>query len=227
MDPGKKHELVDDLESFLHVVTWVALCFSPHNLSQRSLEELLLRVFDEGHVERSGVEVGGRGKRAELVGGGIAATVKFKDRSKLDSLLGVLAEHLATRYERNIPDGDKWDLQEALLAFREERIGHEELQRVLMLADHQKRMDYLQTSDWMLKQGRDALQVRGDWPEKDNAVDQRADVDVPLRKKRKSTRASAFDPKRRKIIPSAEVDSDEDVLGVDNPLETDLEDLEE
>ena len=45
MDPGKKHELVDDLESFLHVVTWVALCFSPHNLSQKSLEGLLLRVL--------------------------------------------------------------------------------------------------------------------------------------------------------------------------------------
>jgi hypothetical protein len=209
MEPGKKHELVDDLESFLHVVTWVALCFSPHNLSQKSLEELLLRAYDEGHIERSGLEVGGEGKRAALLSGGVAARVKFKDRSKLDALLKVLAKGLAARYEDD--------------SF----IEYEEVERAVMLTYHQKRTERVQTSNWMLKQGRDALQVRGDWRDADNAVDQRADADVPLRKKRKSTRASVFDPKRQKIIPSAEVDSDEDVLGViDNP-ETDSEDLEE
>jgi hypothetical protein len=205
MDPGKKHELVDDLESFLHVVTWVALCFSSHSLSQKGLEELLLTVFDEGHVEPSGMEVGGRNKRNALMSGGVAATVKFKDRSKLDSLLGILAEHLAARYERENPVEGKPELQKVLLAYRRERISD------------------LQTSDWILKQGRDALQIRGDWPDADNAVDQRADVDVPLRKKRKSTRASAFDPKRQKIIPSAGVDSDEDVLGDIGDPETDSE----
>jgi hypothetical protein len=209
MDPGKKHELVDDLESFLHVVTWVALCFSSHNLSQKSLEELLLRAYDEGHVERSGLEVGGEGKRAALLSGGVAARVKFKGRSKLDALLNVLAKGLAARY------GDDSSTEE------------DEEERVVMQARRQKRLGRVQTSDWMLKQGRDALEVRGDWPDADNAVDQRADVDVPLRKKRKSTRASAFNPKRQKIIPSTEVDRDEYVLGViDNP-ETDWEDLEE
>jgi hypothetical protein len=143
------------------------------------------------------------------VGGGVAATVKFKDRPKLDALLKVLAKGLAARY------GDDSSTED------------DEEERAVMQARRQKRLGRVQTSDWMLKQGRDALQIRGDWPDADNAVDQRADVDVPLRKKRKSTRASAFDPKRQKIIPSAGVDSDEDVLGViDNP-ETDSEDSEE
>lgn len=141
MDPRKKQRLVDDLESFLHVVTWLALCFSSHSLSQESLEELLLRVFDEGHVERSGLEVGGGGKRDALVGGGIAATVKFKDRLKLDALLKVLANHLASRYECENPVEGKPELQKVLLAYRQERISN------------------LQTSDWMLNQGRVALQV--------------------------------------------------------------------
>lgn len=42
----------------------------------------------------------------------------------------------------------------------------------------------------------------------DKATDQRVDLDIPLRKKRKSARASGLNPKRQRIISAAGVDRD-------------------
>jgi hypothetical protein len=193
MDPGKRHELADDLESFLHVVTWLVLRFSSHNLSEPLLATLLQAVFDEGSVEQSGREVGGQSKADALQGGRIARTVKFHSRPKLDSLLSLLTNTFAARYE-NITFGTD-----------------NEQERVIMSARHQRRMDHLQTSDWMLKQGRDALQVRSDWPGIDKPIDLLKNFGNPQRKKRKSNRASAFDVVRKRRIVAIDVDGEESV----------------
>ena len=48
------HTLMDDLESFLHVLSWVALWFTPHDLSSKALTDLLANMFDHSYEDDDG-----------------------------------------------------------------------------------------------------------------------------------------------------------------------------
>lgn len=66
------HTLTDDLESFLHVLSWVALRFTPHQLTTKDLTDLLVTVFDNAYVEDDGCPRGGRAKRNFMKGNDIS-----------------------------------------------------------------------------------------------------------------------------------------------------------
>ncbi|KAH7920187.1 hypothetical protein BV22DRAFT_1098584 [Leucogyrophana mollusca] len=62
-NPKKIHEIQDDMESFLHVLIYAALCYTPHNQSSpNDLGDLLDGLFYEATRLRSGNYTGGQGK---------------------------------------------------------------------------------------------------------------------------------------------------------------------
>src|SRR6201986_2612132 len=62
----KPHELVDDRESSLHVLTWTALRFTKHTISGGGSSRFL-RAFDEEYKDEDGVK-GGDLKKGFLLG---------------------------------------------------------------------------------------------------------------------------------------------------------------
>lgn len=59
-DPDKIHNLQDDMESFFHVILYLALRFLPHN-KENLISMIMNQVFDSCFVE-DGITLGGRGK---------------------------------------------------------------------------------------------------------------------------------------------------------------------
>ena len=91
-NPGKVHEISDDIESFVHVLRWMCLRFYPHILTG-SHEELSIYVMAhfEGCYIRSGedVDVGGAVKKKDLLRG-----VDVVDLIASDTPLGKLLDEL-------------------------------------------------------------------------------------------------------------------------------------
>jgi hypothetical protein len=98
-DNEKHNELEDDRESCLHVLTWTALRFTKHAISNNGTVMKFLRAFDEAYDDGNGVQGGGL-KMKSLLSRDISEEVKFKDRPQLDRLVEKLTETFAVRYER-------------------------------------------------------------------------------------------------------------------------------
>ncbi|KAG2131428.1 uncharacterized protein EDB93DRAFT_1108121 [Suillus bovinus] len=64
-DPTKHQDFEDDLESFLHVLTWTAIRYCPSNLTAQERSSYLSLIFDEVQ-EKNGVYVGGDCKCGRL-----------------------------------------------------------------------------------------------------------------------------------------------------------------
>ncbi|KZT68372.1 hypothetical protein DAEQUDRAFT_727941 [Daedalea quercina L-15889] len=65
-NPGKKHEVADDLEAFVHVLRWMCLRFVEHSLTTMpdTLKQYVLAVFEMQDVQHED-------KRDEIIGGGV------------------------------------------------------------------------------------------------------------------------------------------------------------
>jgi hypothetical protein len=103
MSTNHVHTLTDDLESFLHVLSWVALRFTPHGLSTAALTHLLDSVFDHSY-EDDGFARGGNIKSGYLIGGQV--TKSNFQQEKLSKLIKVLTATCAVRYEDPPSDED-------------------------------------------------------------------------------------------------------------------------
>jgi hypothetical protein len=103
MNTNHVHTLADDLESFLHVLSWVALRFTPHGLSTKALTDLLVSMFDHSY-EEDGFARGGDIKRDCLIGGRVMKS-NFQ-QEKLSTLIKVLTATCAVRYEDPPSDED-------------------------------------------------------------------------------------------------------------------------
>src|ERR1700722_15350372 len=57
------HTLADDLDSFLHVLSWVALRFTSHDLDSKALTDLLTTMFDHSYEGEDGSARGGLTKK--------------------------------------------------------------------------------------------------------------------------------------------------------------------
>lgn len=54
MDPKKPYELADDLESFVHVVDWLALKYHrPHNMLHNQLATHIFGMYDDYDIDDS------------------------------------------------------------------------------------------------------------------------------------------------------------------------------
>ena len=88
-DVNKQHTISDDLESSLHVLTWMTLCYVLHNMHPAALDDHLQRVFDEYSHRTS---TGGLTKGALLgTGGYIPSSLELKQDSPILKLLRALS----------------------------------------------------------------------------------------------------------------------------------------
>src|SRR5215469_3903147 len=120
------HGLLDDQESALHLLTWIALRYTNHNLEPDNLKPLM-EMFDEAFTSTQGVS-GGRLKEHAITSKAITR-VQFTGRPQLDALLLELTELFGPRYQR-VPN-------EAVMTF------HENVVEMSDLSDEMLRTGFL------------------------------------------------------------------------------------
>jgi hypothetical protein len=99
-DPTKHQDFEDDLESFLHVLTWTSIRYCPSNLTDQERSSHLSLMFDEVH-EKNGVYIGGGCKCGGLVRNTYLPSelVAFSAGSPLLDLLREINPPFAVRYQ--------------------------------------------------------------------------------------------------------------------------------
>ncbi|KAK0217046.1 hypothetical protein IW262DRAFT_1464083 [Armillaria fumosa] len=151
-DQSVRHNVADDLESFLHVLTWVTLRFTPNDLTQQSLSTTFHRWYEE--VERlSGQSLGGRAKQEALLGGTVTVKNLKLRNPNLSRLLLTLFPAFAARYES--------DFYLGLLETDPEKAQH--------------LLDRLQDHKLILNTVTEALKDRATWPKNDRSQENRMD----------------------------------------------------
>jgi hypothetical protein len=160
-DNDKCNELEDDRESCLHVLTWMALCFTNHTISRGGASRFN-RAFDEEYEDGDGVK-GGDLKRGFLVTREIPCVVKFDRRPQLDALVRELTEAFAVRYEELPSDDHVQGLERA-------RGGNVDpsIMQLLPAFDYQKRLDDIAAPSWLVDIFRRYLDA-DPWPPSDKA----------------------------------------------------------
>ncbi|CCM06270.1 uncharacterized protein FIBRA_08520 [Fibroporia radiculosa] len=97
-DPHKRHEVSDDIESFVHLTNWLIVRFHPHNLSGQSHRQLLLdyvtSTYDK-HISKDGADVGGDQKLTHMQTGKVGF---YPDSKALRDLTQSLAEMCKDHY---------------------------------------------------------------------------------------------------------------------------------
>ena len=87
----------DDLESFWHVLLWVALRHCEHQLDSTDIVDLLGSLFDHMYIGDTGKMAGGRAKRASMTSQDCIKDMKLRSNI-LHEILKNTAKPLATRY---------------------------------------------------------------------------------------------------------------------------------
>lgn len=98
LNRGLVHEREDDLESFYHVLHWVALRFTCHELKPHTLGHQLRSLFDESFRDMDGHPVGRYVKRSELISGSTNKDANFKNKG-LAILLQTVRRVVMVRYQ--------------------------------------------------------------------------------------------------------------------------------
>ncbi|KIJ04883.1 hypothetical protein PAXINDRAFT_103981 [Paxillus involutus ATCC 200175] len=166
-NPGMKHTLQDDIESFLHVLVWASIKYVPATDAYSTADrgDDLRRLFDVIDYVEDGAAIGGKTKSAAFAAG-IYPPTNFKPKrpSPLLGLLETFSSPFKSRYiakppteeERTLVKGEtQWDNQE----WRRLYDG------VSLYDEH---MTVLKTSEWFIKTLEKALQLES-WPSDDKA----------------------------------------------------------
>jgi len=156
------HALADDLESFLHVLSWVALRFMDHDLDSERLSSLLATMFDYSYESKDGVAQGGVAKKNFLIGAEILAS-GFRNNN-IVSLLAVLTKTIAARYEAPPIQFDMY-LSMPGQNFTDQITA-------ASAAAHQEKLKALETSDWILETFRKVTANRRAWPPADKSEEE-------------------------------------------------------
>ncbi|KAH7925115.1 hypothetical protein BV22DRAFT_1034436 [Leucogyrophana mollusca] len=77
-NPGKVHEIQDDMESFVHVLLYVALCYTSHTIAAHlSLGDIITRLYYQATRLENGSYAGGDGKSSVLLHRSVTKHVQF------------------------------------------------------------------------------------------------------------------------------------------------------
>ena len=102
-DNRPPHNREDGLESFYHVLNWMALRHAPHSFSPERLTSEIQEIYDYSYRSRNGGAEGGQGKRAAVASGCTNWDAAFKNQP-LAELLETVRQLVAVRYQRE-PNG--------------------------------------------------------------------------------------------------------------------------
>lgn len=98
-DPGQTHHLVDDIESFVHVLGWIVMCYVPNTMDRNICKDLVSLLYDHGFKLSTGREVGGLCKATYLASRNYPpAEFKLKTHSPILALIRTLASPFYARY---------------------------------------------------------------------------------------------------------------------------------
>jgi hypothetical protein len=99
------HTFVDDLESFLYVILWLTLMYSPSSMMVDDCTTFMQQVMDPVQFTNTGSTI----KADFLQGCSVLRELKFKNPSRpgLQKLLMDLAMLFSVRYEP-VPDKEAW-----------------------------------------------------------------------------------------------------------------------
>jgi len=158
MNPTAPPTLADDLESFIHVLAWVALRYMPHKLTAAALTKLMQDYFDDHYKDDDGIVKGGTTKKHQIILCAIPVDCGFRNPN-IEDLLEKLMDTFAVRYEKT----KKKKKEE-----EEEEEEEKEKERVRMSEQRRKRAR-LADSNWMLKTLRRAVRNRLVWPSDDKS----------------------------------------------------------
>ncbi|KAI0062065.1 hypothetical protein BV25DRAFT_1885897 [Artomyces pyxidatus] len=185
-DPGAHHALQDDLESFMHVTTWIALRYCKSNLGRVRLGDRLYRLFDSG-LRIGDQEFGGEGKLSQMAGA-LRPVARFPSSPGLNKLIKMLNKAFDARYQDPEDSASDFDSSDAEV---------DEDDRAKKARKHARTMEKIADSQWMLAKGRKLVATSALWPRHDPAELQDYDVPrPPTVKKRKSSRESAVEFER-------------------------------
>jgi hypothetical protein len=142
------HTLADDLESFLHVLSWVALLYTSHALGPAELSHDVTRVFEASWTD-AGLSYGGASKQEFLVAGSI--TKSGFHNLEMVALLRTLTATFAARYMVP-PTITKYtdQIKRDLIPLRTQEL--------------QEQLQSLETSEYVLATFEAALEDRQAWP---------------------------------------------------------------
>ncbi|KAH7908627.1 hypothetical protein BJ138DRAFT_1012409, partial [Hygrophoropsis aurantiaca] len=80
-NPGKTHDIQDDMESFVHVLIYIALIYTPLDMADSShLAGLIRELYYEETTLPDGKNVGGKGKKISFYEQWVPNQVVFKCR---------------------------------------------------------------------------------------------------------------------------------------------------
>ncbi|KIJ10162.1 hypothetical protein PAXINDRAFT_172239 [Paxillus involutus ATCC 200175] len=166
-NPGMKHTLQDDIESFLHVLVWASIKCVPatdvYSPEERGSD--LRRIFDAIDFVKDGAVIGGNTKE-DVLGCGSYPPIKFKPKqpSPLFRLLRDLASPFKSRYIAKPPTEE-----ERALVEREGDWTDKEFRRLSdKVSQYDEDMTILKTSEWFIETLERALQTEG-WRSDDKA----------------------------------------------------------
>ncbi|GJJ15492.1 hypothetical protein Clacol_009770 [Clathrus columnatus] len=151
-DPTAVQNLTDDVESFIHVLTWVSFRYAGHNMKEGALNHFLTSVFDDAYYE-DGLAKGGRMKMNYLMSHSELTETPF-DNSILKGLLVNITDKIATRYQ-------------GTPSLHKEAKGNLTFLNHLVNA-HKETLEELKSSEWIIDEFALALKSP-DWPANDGA----------------------------------------------------------
>lgn len=146
------HELADDIESFLYVLCWVVLRFTPTRLSSDKLSFLLSRVFDYlwAYSSSDGSLIGGQGKMGFLSSGEMMSESVGLPKGPLHNLITTLSNTCAMRYKRT-PSKEEQAMHETLRDLKKipPRSVYLKLLKAAWVADWEQAHSNLQDPKWL------------------------------------------------------------------------------
>jgi hypothetical protein len=197
-----KPNRADDLESFFHVLAWVALRATAHSLDLKTVSDLLSTTFDHCYLDDEGASRGGGAKENALLNSFVQVTFK---NDPLSYLLDTMADTLAVRYEKPIARQhiDKYNVYMALP--EDERRNALEYHPVTL---RQAKLANLEREDWLQVVFDQTLRLEG-WHVNGQPV-QREIVECGFSstRKRKSQRDSDLFPRQKKKFGQVEEEDD-------------------
>ncbi|GJJ09153.1 hypothetical protein Clacol_003375 [Clathrus columnatus] len=151
-DPTAVQDLTDDVESFIHVLTWVSFRYAKHNLSNETVNAYLASIFDRAYYEKDGLAKGGDAKMNYLNYPSQLIGTEFENPI-LKELLISITDTIAVKYRR-------------APTLRDARGDVTFLNRLLDY--HKEGLGILEDSEWIIKEIALALELPN-WPPDDKS----------------------------------------------------------
>ncbi|KAI6029863.1 hypothetical protein PISMIDRAFT_680773 [Pisolithus microcarpus 441] len=152
--PGRMHELKDDIESFVHVLGWIALSYLPSSMGGDERTHILSLMYDRSGKNAEGREEGGSYKAFQLALGVYPGEgFELTEHPPILELIQNLASPFRARYGKPPTEEDQKIFE-------------------FLMPQYRLNIERLGSPEWFLRTFEDALESPG-WPAKDGARDRR------------------------------------------------------